>query len=83
MPQRPTEVDLLDAIQTLPARQRQALILYYFGDLSIQAVADAMQTSEGTIKRYLHRARARLRTALRLDDDVAYPTMEVFDAPES
>src|SRR5262245_54121811 len=61
--------DLADLIVTLPPQQRLALSLYYFADLPVAEVADAMQVSEGTVKFHLHAARAALARALGNRDD--------------
>jgi RNA polymerase sigma-70 factor (ECF subfamily) len=56
--------DLVDLIVTLPHQQRLALSLYYFADLPVAEVANAMELSEGTVKFHLHAARAALARAL-------------------
>jgi len=38
------------ALATLPIRQRQAVVLRYFDDLSVEAVAEIMSSSPGTVK---------------------------------
>ena len=57
------------AIAGLPPRQRQAIVLRYFGDLPLAAVADAMGCKPGTVKAHLHQAVAALRTAGLTDLD--------------
>jgi len=61
--------DLARLITTLPPRQRMALILYYYADLSVAEVADAMDLSPGTVKYHLHAARATLARSLDIPDD--------------
>ena len=63
------DADLADLIVMLPPQQRLALSLYYFADLPVAEVADAMQLSEGTVKYHLHAARASLARAMENDDD--------------
>ena len=53
--------DLLQALGELPPRQRVALVLRYFEDLSEAEVADAMGCSVGTVKSTTSRALERLR----------------------
>jgi RNA polymerase sigma factor (sigma-70 family) len=53
-------------VAALPKRLRAALVLRYYGDLSVQATADALGTSEGSIKRLTHEAIAALRKNPRL-----------------
>jgi len=61
--------ELADLIVALPQQQRLALSLYYFADLPVAEVADAMQLSEGTVKYHLHAARAALARALETRSD--------------
>lgn len=53
--------DLLRALRALPPRQRAALVLRYFDDLSEAEVATAMDCSIGTVKSTTSRALERLR----------------------
>lgn len=55
---------LWTAVRELPAQQRTALALYYLADLKVAEVAASMKVSEGTVKRYLDRARESLRKKL-------------------
>ena len=63
-----------EAIDQLPERQRLAVVLRYFGDLSLAEIAAAMGCAVGTVKSTLHSALARLE--VELDDD----SEEVHDA---
>ena len=56
-----TSTDLLGVLRELPARQRAALVLRYFDDLSEAEVADVMGCSVGTVKSTTSRALGRLR----------------------
>jgi RNA polymerase sigma-70 factor (sigma-E family) len=47
---------VLAAIRRLPARQREALVLRYYLDLTEEQTADAMQVSRGTVKSATSRA---------------------------
>jgi RNA polymerase sigma-70 factor (ECF subfamily) len=51
-------VDL--ALAALPHRHRQAVILFYLEDLPISEIARLTGVAEGTVKSWLHRARASL-----------------------
>ncbi len=53
------------AVRELPARQAEAVALYYLEDLSVVQVAGVMGCAPGTVKALLHRGRHRL--AARLD----------------
>ena len=59
------ESDLvLAALRTLPRRQREALVLRYYGDLSEAEVADAMRCSRGAVKSHTARGLAALRARM-------------------
>lgn len=57
-------VVLLEALAGLPVRQRQAVVLRYFDDLSVEAVAELMGSSVGTVKSQTAKGLAKLRVAL-------------------
>ena len=56
---------VMNALRGLPDRQRAAIYLVYWEDLTISDAADAMGARPGTVKRYLHLARKNLRGALQ------------------
>jgi RNA polymerase sigma-70 factor (sigma-E family) len=56
--------DLMQALAELPPRQRVALVLRYFEDLSESEVASLMGCSVGTVKSTTSRALDRLRGAI-------------------
>ncbi|HEY3504776.1 MAG TPA: SigE family RNA polymerase sigma factor [Actinocatenispora sp.] len=62
----PDHVALTAALATLPERQRRAVVLHYLADLSVAEIARRESVAEGTVKSWLHRARAAL--AERLTD---------------
>ncbi|MGH2701894.1 MAG: RNA polymerase sigma factor [Actinomycetota bacterium] len=57
-------IELLDAITSLPHRQRSALLLRYYAGMSVREVADALECPEGTAKTLIHRAVHSLRRAM-------------------
>jgi RNA polymerase sigma-70 factor, ECF subfamily len=57
-------VALRSAIRSLPARQQEAVALFYLLDLPIADVAAAMAVDAGTVKTHLARAREALHRAL-------------------
>ncbi len=66
----PTALAVRRAVSVLPDRQRQAVILRYFCDLSVADVAVSMNCAEGTVKSLTSQAVAGLRGAgLEFDDD--------------
>jgi len=56
--------DLRGAIDRLPDEQRLALVMYYFGDMSLQDIAWALQCPVGTVKSRLFYALRRVRQTL-------------------
>lgn len=52
------------ALRTLPTRQREALVLRFYLDLSEEQVAAAMQISQGAVKSHTARGKAALRSLL-------------------
>ena len=60
-PQGPRDLDLVAALRSLPERQREALVLRYWGDMSVQECAAAMGVSAGSVNQHLSRARMALR----------------------
>jgi RNA polymerase sigma-70 factor (ECF subfamily) len=57
-------VALLEALRTLPMRQRQAIVLHHLVDLSIEEVARTLGTRPGTVKSLLARGRRALAAQL-------------------
>jgi len=55
---------MLDAIDTLPTRQREAVILHYFDGLNVKETAGAMGITIQNASRYLQLARTKIRTIL-------------------
>jgi RNA polymerase sigma-70 factor (sigma-E family) len=56
------------AVRRLPARQAQAVALYYLEDYSVGEIADVLGCSEGTVKTHLSRAREAVARELQLED---------------
>jgi RNA polymerase sigma-70 factor (ECF subfamily) len=63
-PVRADALEIWDAVQRLPLRQRTAVALHYLSDLSQKDVAAAMGVTEGTVAATLHEARRRLAATL-------------------
>ena len=59
---------LLAALQELPPRQRAAVLLRYFEDLSEAQTAEVLGCTVGTVKSQTSHALARLRTSAHLLD---------------
>jgi RNA polymerase sigma-70 factor (ECF subfamily) len=63
-PPREPDDQLWQAVATLPARARTAVVLRYVADLTEAEVAAAMGVARGTVAATLHQARRRLAAAL-------------------
>jgi len=55
---------VLEALRTLPERQREVIALRYYLDLSEQEIADALGISRGAVKSHASRGAAALREQL-------------------
>ena len=63
----PEQATVVGALRSLPARQREALVLRYYGDLPEAQVAAAMGVSQGAVRRHLARATAALQMVVEMD----------------
>jgi RNA polymerase sigma-70 factor (sigma-E family) len=63
--------DLRRALLALPAKQRAAVVLRFYCDLSEQETAAAMDVSVGTVKSHTSRGLARLRELVPAPDGLA------------
>ena len=55
---------LLAALGSLPARQREVLVMRYYANLSEEQTAEAIGISRAAVRRHAARANAALRTLL-------------------
>lgn len=60
----PLRAPVIAALRTLPARQREALALKFYADLSEAETAAAMGVSTGSVKTHVHRGLAALEKLL-------------------
>src|SRR5262249_41224087 len=58
---------VVTALRTLPARQREALVLRFYGDPSDAQIAAAMGIPKGAVKSHTARAMTALRSVLERD----------------
>ena len=67
-PQTTAEMETLErvrgAVQALPARYREVVVLHYLEEMPVAEVGDVLGISRGAAEVRLHRARARLKTLL-------------------
>jgi RNA polymerase sigma-70 factor, ECF subfamily len=64
---------LLEALRTLPMRQRQAIVLYHLVDLPVGEVARLIGVRSGTVKSLLARGRRALANRLSDAEEVLNP----------
>lgn len=64
---RATDLALRNELGRLPVKQRTAVVLFYFADLSVAEVAETMGITDGSVNQHLHRARQALRGRLEVD----------------
>jgi RNA polymerase sigma-70 factor (ECF subfamily) len=62
--------ELERAFRTLTDEQRAVVVLHYYRDLPVDAIADVLGTSAGTVKSRLHYARQAMRAAIEADTRV-------------
>jgi RNA polymerase sigma-70 factor (sigma-E family) len=58
---------VVSALRKLPARQREALVLRYYADLSEAQIASTMGISRGAVKSHTARGMSSLRTVLEME----------------
>ena len=58
-------LDVIAAVWRLPIRQRAAVFLFYWEGHPVAEIAELMGVRPGTVKRYLHLARERLKGSLQ------------------
>jgi RNA polymerase sigma-70 factor (sigma-E family) len=61
--------DLWDLLQSLPARQRAAVVLRYYEDLSERETAEILRCSVAAVKSLVARSMQTLRNELRGEDE--------------
>jgi RNA polymerase sigma factor (sigma-70 family) len=59
------------ALATLSPKQRACVVLRYYEDLSVVEIADELGCAEGTVKRHLADARAKLAMQLAINEESA------------
>lgn len=73
---REAREQLADALLTLPAAMRDAIVLRHVDGMSISDVAAALGRPEGTVKAQVHRGLALLRARLTTEPTVPYRSAE-------
>ena len=65
----PERLDLYRALEALPRRQRDVMVLRHLADMPEAAVAEVLGCSIGTVKSNASRARAALRAVLTIEEE--------------
>jgi RNA polymerase sigma-70 factor (ECF subfamily) len=65
----PERLDLYRALDALPRRQRDVMVLRHLADLPEATVAELLGCSVGTVKSNAARARSALRAVLTIEED--------------
>jgi RNA polymerase sigma-70 factor (ECF subfamily) len=72
-PDRSAQVDrqleLVDALRTLPARQRASIVLHHLADWPVADVANALGCAEATVRVHLSRGRTALALILTAEPE--------------
>ncbi len=63
----PADPSIWDAVDRLPKKHREVVLLFYYADLPLTDVAAAVRRPTGTVKRQLSEARDRLAEMLGAD----------------
>ncbi|NUR94279.1 MAG: sigma-70 family RNA polymerase sigma factor, partial [Kribbellaceae bacterium] len=62
-------IEVRRALATLSPKQRAAVVLRYYEDLSVAEIAAELGCAEGTVKRHLANARAKLAVRLAIAEE--------------
>ena len=60
-----TQKHINNALNTLPPQQKLAFTLRYYDEFKIKEIAEIMQCTEGTIKKYIFTASDKMRKKLK------------------
>ncbi len=64
----PEQESVIDALATLPLRERQAVVLHHLLGYSIADIARELDAPDGTVKSWLSRGRAKLAVQLEQEE---------------
>ena len=59
-------------VNSLPHEYRSAVVLFYYEDMSIKAIAQTLSISQGTVKSRLSRGKARLKQLIEKNGGLGY-----------
>lgn len=66
IPVLPEENEVIREVKRLPAKEREVIVMHYWGNLSAQEIADALRIGRASVYRRLESAKKKLR--LELDE---------------
>lgn len=55
---------MMELIDALPPEQRMSVLFYYYDEMSVKEIAQAMETTEGTVKSRLNYARKSIKAVV-------------------
>lgn len=64
------DIDLYNELQQLPKKYREVIHLFYYEDMSLDQISQALNRKNSTVRTQLTRARALLKNMLKEDYDV-------------
>ncbi|SCL88829.1 RNA polymerase sigma factor [Sporanaerobacter sp. PP17-6a] len=64
------DIDLNNELQQLPKKYREVIHLFYYEDMSLDEISQALNRKNSTVRTQLTRARALLKNMLKEDYDV-------------
>lgn len=72
IPVPPPDNDVIREVHALPHKEREIIIMHYWGNLSAQEIASALRISRATVYRRLESAQQHLRLQLEEGGDPAH-----------
>lgn len=65
IPVLPQENDVIREVKRLPTKEREVVVMHYWGNLSAQEIADALRIGRASVYRRLEKAKRLLRIELQ------------------
>ena len=69
IPVEPQDNDVIREVYALPPKERQIIVMHYWGNLSVQEIAAALRISRASVYRTMDKARQHLRIQLSETDE--------------
>ena len=70
---------ILGLVDALPPEQRMTVLFYYYDEMTVKQIAEAMDTSEGTVKSRLNDARRSIAESIAGAGEILEETTEPSD----